>query len=77
MKRRLGLLYALASTYLVARLLLNRLLLGAWGVDMEFVADVVVVSLAQLGLVGLFRLGRARRLGETANTEKSVQVRST
>jgi len=63
MTRRLGLLYTLVSTYLVARLLLNRFLFGAWGVNMEFVVHVVLVSLAQFGLVALCRLGTSRRSG--------------
>jgi hypothetical protein len=77
MVRRAGLLYLLASTYLVARLLLNRFLGGAWGVNAELLTHLVAVSLAQLGVLELFRLGRARRSGQAANTENSGQARST
>ena len=63
MTRRLALIYSLVSTYLVARLLLNRLLLGVWGVNLEFAVHVAVVSLAQFGLIELCRLGTPRRSG--------------
>jgi len=61
--RRVALVYSLASTYLVAHLLLNRLLLGAWGVNLELVVEVVLVSLGQFGVLEVCRLGAARPPG--------------
>lgn len=50
-----GLWYVLATSYLIARLIANRLLLRVWGVDGELVADALAVSLAQLLAVALLR----------------------
>jgi len=60
MTRRAALVYALVSTYLVARLLLNRLLIGAWGVNVELVVEAILISLVQVGVLELCRLGVAR-----------------
>ncbi len=64
-----SLLYLLASTYLVARLLLNRLLLGTWGVSPEMLAHVVLVASAQTVVVELVRLVATRRRGRNARPE--------
>ena len=65
--RWIGLWYVLASTYLVARLLSNRILAGAWGLDTEFAAEAVAIPFVQVGVIKLFRLGRgagpSRRAG--------------
>ncbi len=70
---RLALLYLLTSTYLVARLLSNRFLIGTGGVDIEFLVETVAVSLAQFGVVQLLRLGggtkRERRAGAGGGPE--------
>jgi len=51
MRRPAGLLYLLASTYLVARLITSLLWSGAWGLDLELVVLAVVVSLVQVALL--------------------------
>ncbi|MBZ5588250.1 MAG: hypothetical protein LAO05_06785 [Acidobacteriia bacterium] len=57
--RRAGLWYLLASTYLVARLLSNRILGGAWGLDTELAVEAAAIPLVQVAVVELFRLGRS------------------
>jgi len=47
----------LASSYAVARLLLSRVVTGAWDVDVEFFVHVVAVSLVQLAALGLVPIG--------------------
>ena len=41
-------LYVLASSYLIARLLLGRIFGGYWDLSWEFLADLVGVTLVQL-----------------------------
>lgn len=48
MRRRGWLLYLLVSTYLVVRLVINRLVLGRWSVDAELLAVALGVGVAQL-----------------------------
>lgn len=52
---RAALWYVLASSYLVAALLLNRALTGMWGVSREFLALLVGVPSAQLVVLELLR----------------------
>ncbi len=52
---RAALWYVLASSYLVAALLLNRALTGMWGVSREFLALLVGVPSAQLVILELLR----------------------
>jgi hypothetical protein len=47
------LFYVLASTFLLVRLVLSRLVSGVWGIDWELLAVAVVVSLAQLAALEL------------------------
>lgn len=56
-----GLWYLLASTYLVARLLSNRIVIGVWGLDAELLVETGMIPLTQLGFVQLLRLGRSAR----------------
>lgn len=53
--RRAALWYVLASSYLVAALLLNRALTGMWGVSREFLALLVGVPSAQLVILEILR----------------------
>jgi hypothetical protein len=46
--RRIALWYVLASSYALARLLINRIISGVWEVDASFVACLVGVTLVQL-----------------------------
>ena len=57
--RRAGLYYLLASTYLVARLVLNRVLLGIWGLSVELGVDVLLVAAAQTAVIELVRIFEA------------------
>jgi hypothetical protein len=59
--RLAGLWYLLASTYVLARLITNRLVLGVWGLEAELLVEAVVIPLSQLGAVLLFRLDRRAR----------------
>ena len=52
---RAALWYVLASSYLVAALLLNRALTGMWGVSREFLALLVGVPSAQLVILEILR----------------------
>jgi len=62
LRRLAGLLYLLASTYLVARLITNFLSSGAWGLTLELVVLAVAVSLVQIVALELVRpLRRALR----------------
>jgi hypothetical protein len=45
--------YVLATTYLVARLLLNRVLSGAWGLGAELAVHMLAVAMLQLGVLAL------------------------
>ena len=56
-----GLWYLLASTYALARLLSNRLMLGAWELNAELMVETAVIPLVQMGAVLLFRLDRPAR----------------
>lgn len=53
--RRAALWYVLASSYLVAALLLNRALTGIWGVSREFLTLLIAVPSAQLVVLELVR----------------------
>jgi hypothetical protein len=55
LRRLAGLLYLLASTYLVARLITNFLLSGAWGLTLELVVLAVAVALVQAVLLELLQ----------------------
>ncbi len=55
LRRLAGLLYLLASTYLVARLITNFLWSGAWGFDLELVVLAVAVALVQVAALTLVR----------------------
>ena len=59
--RAAGLWYLLASTYLLARLLCNRAVLGAWAFDTDLWVEAAVIPLVQLGAMLLFRLDRRAR----------------
>lgn len=75
MVRRVGLWYLLASTYVVARLLSNRILAGVWGLDVELAVEAIAIPLAQVGVVELFRLGKGAgstgRAGSNGGLEAS------
>ena len=45
--------YVLATSYLVARLVLNRVLSGVWGIGAELAVHVLAVALLQLGVLAL------------------------
>lgn len=55
LRRLAALLYLLASTYLVARLITNFLSSGAWGLNLELVVLAVAVALAQALVLELVR----------------------
>jgi hypothetical protein len=61
--------YVLATTYLVARLLINRVLRGIWGFDTELVAQTLGVALLQLGVLAAetWLTERTRRRAAQAN----------
>jgi hypothetical protein len=61
MVRVAGLWYLLASAYLVARLLSNRVLVGSWGVSTQLAVETAVIPLVQLGVLRLLRLHRSAR----------------
>jgi hypothetical protein len=48
LRRRAALFYVLASTYVVARLILSWFVSGVWDLDAEFFVHVVAVTLVQL-----------------------------
>lgn len=52
---RAALWYVLASSYLVAAILLHRALTGTWGVNREFLALLVGVPSVQLVILELLR----------------------
>jgi hypothetical protein len=52
-RRRAGLWYVLASSYLTARLLLGRIFGGYWDLSWEFLTDLVVVTFVQLVVLEL------------------------
>jgi hypothetical protein len=71
LQRLAGLWYVLLTTYLVGRLVLNRLLLGYWALTAELFALVIVVPVAQLAVLELLRAlaGRLRRRGGVPGRE--------
>ena len=52
---RAALWYVLASSYLVAALLLNRALTGVWGMNRELLTLVIAVPSTQLVILELLR----------------------
>ncbi|MFH1176737.1 MAG: hypothetical protein V1750_04965 [Acidobacteriota bacterium] len=64
MRRLIGLWYTLASSFLAARLVIDRLLLGVWNVSLELLVQTLAVALAQLAVVALLvRLDAGRSQG--------------
>ena len=59
--RLAGLWYLLASAFVLARLAVNRLALGVWGLDAELAVEAAVIPLLQVGAVTLLRLDRRAR----------------
>ena len=53
LRRRVWLLYVLASTYLLVRVVLSRLVSRVWGIDWELLAVALAVSVAQLAVLEL------------------------
>jgi len=54
LRRRAGLWYVLASSYVIARLLLGRIFGGYWDLSWEFLSDLFVVTVVQLVVLELF-----------------------
>jgi hypothetical protein len=66
--RRAGLYYLLATTYLVARVMLDRVLLGMWALSVELVVDVILVGAAQAVVLEFIRPLSSRTAASGSDT---------